>query len=166
MTAFFEYLKINAVVVAAIISSLLALIGGLGGPIVALLIGRKQAAAAQTSAEASMLTAQKAGARAIATLRQEWIDTLRTTLAEYHSIMMSAKVPLSQKDDRAASNLGTRIELMLNPIEDASKELERVMLEIDNCETLDERVEMDPQFVAAARRVLKLEWDRVKSNLQ
>jgi hypothetical protein len=152
-------------VIAAIISSMLAFVGGVGGPIVALLIGRKQAAAAQRNADASMLTAQKAGARSVATMRQQWIDTLRKALSEYHSILMSAKYPLSTVDDRAISNLGTQIELMLNPSEEASQELEDVMDKIYKCTSLDERVEMDPQFVAAARRVLQLEWNRVKTDL-
>jgi hypothetical protein len=54
---------------------------------------------------------------------------------------------------------------MLNPSEEASQELEDVMDKIYKCTSLDERVEMDPQFVAAARRVLKLEWNRVKTDL-
>jgi hypothetical protein len=166
MKTFFDYVARNPAVVAAIISSVLALIASISGPWVAFLIGKRQAAAAQKSAEANMLTARKAGARTVAIMRQQWIDTLRKALAEYHSIMMSAKYPLSQADDRAVSNLGTQIELMLNPEEEASQTLENVMDAIYSCKSLDGRVEMDPQFVAAARRVLKLEWKRVKDDLQ
>jgi hypothetical protein len=153
-------------VIAAIISSMLAFVGGVGGPIVALLIGRRNAAAAQRSADASMLTAQKAGARSVAAMRQQWIDSLRKALSEYHSILMSAKYPLSTVDDRAISNLGTQIELMLNPSEEASQKLENVMDDIYNCTSLDERIKIDPKFIAAARRVLKAEWDRVKADLK
>jgi hypothetical protein len=70
------------------------------------------------------------------------------------------------KDDRKVSELGTQIELMLNPYEDASQELEEVMDKIYNAETLDERIALDAQFVAAARRVLKDEWRRVKTELE
>lgn len=60
-----------------------------GGPLVTLWIGRKQAAASQTSADAAMLTAKTAGFREIAKLRISWMDTLRNTLAEYHAILMN-----------------------------------------------------------------------------
>jgi hypothetical protein len=43
----------------------------------------------QTSANAAMLTARTAGFREIAKLRISWMDTLRNTLAEYHSILMN-----------------------------------------------------------------------------
>lgn len=133
---------------AAIVTSTLALIGVLINIAVTLHAGRRT------------------GARAVAAFRQQWIDNLRKTLAEYHSIKMSAELPLSLEDDRAVSNLGTQIELMLNPHEDASQQLEVIIDKIDECQTLDGRVALDPQFIAAARRVLKLEWDRVKKELR
>jgi hypothetical protein len=121
---------------------------------------------AKTSAEAARTTARKTGERAIAAFRRQWIDTLRKTLSEYHSILMTAKPPLPAKDDRKVSELGTQIELMLNPLEDASQELEEIMDKIYNAKSLDERIALDPQFVAAARRVLKDEWKRVKTELE
>ncbi|WP_315765656.1 MULTISPECIES: hypothetical protein [unclassified Bradyrhizobium] len=135
-------------VTAAVITSFLAFIVGVGGLSV------------------SIWTLRKTGVRAVATFRQEWIDTLRKTLAEYHSIMMTTQPPLSRDDDRTASDLGTRIELMLNPSEEASQELEAIMNKIDECTTLDGRIAMDQEFVAAARRVLKQEWVRVKAELK
>jgi hypothetical protein len=74
---------------AAILAAFFALIGGVGGPVVALLVGSRQAAASQTSANAAMLTARTAGYREIARLRISWMDTLRDTVAEYHSILMN-----------------------------------------------------------------------------
>ncbi|MGJ5082718.1 hypothetical protein [Bradyrhizobium sp. HKCCYLS3013] len=109
---------------------------------------------------------RKAGSRAVAAFRQQWIDTLRKTLAEYHSILMSVERPLSVADDRALSNLGTQIELMLNSDEEASQKLEQIMDQIYNAHSLHERVVLDPAFIAAARRVLKDEWKRVKSELK
>ncbi|MCC8975351.1 hypothetical protein [Bradyrhizobium brasilense] len=75
--------------VAAIVAAALALVSGVGGPLVALLIGRRQAAASQTSADAAMLAAKTAGFREIAKLRISWMDTLRNTLAEYHALLMN-----------------------------------------------------------------------------
>lgn len=135
-------------VAAAIVTSTLAFIGVLINIVV------------------TLHTARKTGARAVAAFRQQWIDNLRRTLAEYHSIKMSAELPLSFEDDRAVSNLGTQIELMLNPDEDACQQLEAIIDKIDECKTLDGRVALDPQFIEAARRVLKLEWSRVKAELR
>jgi hypothetical protein len=132
----------------AIVTSLVALIVGLGGLLV------------------SLWTLRKTGVRAVAAFRQQWIDTLRKALTEYHSIMMTTELPLSPADDRKASDLGTQIELMLNPDEEASRKLEEVINEIDRCKTSDARVAMDPAFIATARRVLKQEWNRVKAELK
>ncbi|MBH5373503.1 hypothetical protein [Bradyrhizobium glycinis] len=108
----------------------------------------------------------KTGKRAVATFRQAWIDNLRKTLSEYHSILMSAPPPLSTADDRKVSDLGTQIELMLNPEEDASQKLEEIMEKIYSAPTLEAKIALDPEFVAAARRVLKDEWRRVKAELR
>ncbi|GLR89601.1 hypothetical protein [Bradyrhizobium iriomotense] len=114
----------------------------------------------------SLYTLRKTGTRSIAAFQQQWIDTLRKTLSEYHSILMTTEPPLSSEDDRKVSNLGTQIELMLNPDDEASQKLEKVMDVIYHAETNEERVAQDPAFVAAARRVLKDEWKRVKSELK
>jgi hypothetical protein len=161
-----DFVSQNQAVTAAIITSILALVGTLVGLAATIVIGRRQVAAAQRNAEAAMLTAQKVGARAIGSLRQQWIDTLRRTLSEYHSILMTAKYPLSKQDDRLVSNLGTQIELMLNPSEELSRKLDEVMGKIYECEDYDDRVAMDPEFIEAARAVLKAEWNRVKADLE
>jgi hypothetical protein len=75
--------------VAAIVAAVFALMGGVLGPLVSFTIGKRQAAASQTSADAAMLTAKTAGFREIAKLRISWMDTLRNTLAEYHAILMN-----------------------------------------------------------------------------
>jgi hypothetical protein len=131
---------------AAFVAALLALVGGVGGPLVQLLIGRKQAEAANRSAQAAFVTANNAGSRAIAAIRVAWIDQLRKTLAEYHSILMSASPsspadtdklsPWSDEDDRRLSNLGTQIELMLNPNEGPSQRLLEIFNRIYGCSDL------------------------------
>ncbi|MFB6418974.1 hypothetical protein [Bradyrhizobium tunisiense] len=77
----------NPQAVAAIAAAAFVLIGGISGPIVALIVGSTQAAASQASASASELTAKSAGFREIAKLRMSWMDTLRNTLAEYHAML-------------------------------------------------------------------------------
>jgi len=63
-----------------------------------------------------MTSAENAGRHSVATFRQKWIDDLRDTVAEYHSIAMTAETfPYPKEEDRLLSRLGTKIELLLNP---------------------------------------------------
>ena len=67
MVALVDFASKNPVITAALITSLLAFVSSL----LTLLTTTRQAAAAQRSAVAAVLTAQKAGARAIGALRQQ-----------------------------------------------------------------------------------------------
>lgn len=57
---------------------------------------------------------------------------------------MTANSPLATVDDRKTSSLGTQIELMLNPGEKASSDLEEVMDRIYKCKSLEKRVTRTP----------------------
>lgn len=76
MNSLIDFVSKNPAVAAALITSILALFGSLLTLLATVIIGNRQAAAALRNAEAAMLTAQKAGARAIGAFRQEWIDNL------------------------------------------------------------------------------------------
>jgi hypothetical protein len=169
--------------VAAIVAALLALISGVGGPLVALLIGRKQAAASQTSADAAMLTAKTAGFREIAKLRISWMDTLRNTLAEYHAILMNLedKEIIEQIDDpderkaRKKANdeglekivlLGTQLDLLLNKDDAVQRKLWDITDEIYNLEKSAARQELDKPLMDTGRAVLKGEWEKVKLEMR
>jgi hypothetical protein len=173
----------NPQALAAVLAALFALIGGVGGPWVALLIGRRQAAASQTSANAAMLTARTAGFREIAKLRISWMDTLRNTLAEYHSILMNLEdketielIPdIEERKARNKANkealamivlLGTQLDLLLNKDDALQKELWDITDEIYNLEKSAARQERDQPLMAAGRAVLKGEWEKVKREMR
>ena len=101
-----------------------------------------------------MTSAENAGRHSVATFRQKWIDDLRDTVAEYHSIAMTAETfPYPKEEDRLLSRLGTKIELLLNPTEDQSKALLEIKNKIKDCADIDARVAMDPELVAAAQAI-------------
>ena len=142
-------------------------------PIVQVMIGFKQARIAKSSAEAAKLSAEaalrnsrNAGIQLIASSRQKWIDNLRDTLSEFHSITMTEnEYPYPKEVDRKLSLLGTRVELLLNPGEDSSKRVLELINKIYNAENIEERESLDLEFVAAGQAILKAEWDRVKRDL-
>ena len=92
----------NPAAAVAALAALFAFIAGVLGPFVQWRVGRRSALASQTSAEAAMLAARTAGFREIAKLRMSWMDALRNTLAEYHSILMNLedKEALALSSDR------------------------------------------------------------------
>lgn len=88
--------------VVAVASMILAFIGVVLGPLVQLRIGSKQAAAAQRAVDLT-------GSGAIATMRLEWMDKLRDTLSEFHSILMIKENVDKEKDAVKLSHLGRRL---------------------------------------------------------
>ena len=142
-----------------------ALLVGLSGSTVALIMGWRQgtsarlaAEAAKASAEATNITARAAGDRAIATMRLQWVHDLRKTLAEYHSLLLSYK----PDDYREASKLGTQLDLMLNLDEPEQRALWEVADRLFYTKDKDERAAMDEELMAAGRVVLKKEWIKIK----
>ena len=142
-------------------------------PIVQIIIGFKQARIAKFSAEAAKLSAEAAlqnsrntGIQLIAGSRQNWIDNLRDTLSEFHSITLTEnEYPYPKEIDRKLSMLGTKVELLLNPREDSSKLILSLINRIYDAKNIEERESLDLEFIAAGQAILKNEWDRVKRKL-
>lgn len=160
-------------VLAAISSAVLALVSAIAGPLVQLIVGRRQTAAAQSSADASMHSAKAAmamvshtGLQTIALFREKWIISLRDTLSDYHAILMSEEYPYSLEVRRKISELGTRIDLLLDPSDTLSNELIAVSDRILDLENIDDRMNLDRDLVEAARKVLKAEWHRLREELR
>ena len=150
-----------------------ALAAVLIAPVVQIAIGFKQASVANISAEAAMKSAQAAFdnvqiycIQTICISRQKWIDLLRDTLSEFHSIVITEnEYPYPKEVDRQLSMLGTKIELLLNPSEVESQKIVNLIHEIYDIENMNERESLDSKFVAAAQIVLRKEWDRIKTDL-
>ncbi|WP_316228622.1 hypothetical protein [Bradyrhizobium sp. SZCCHNR1045] len=170
----------NPQAVASIVAALFALVGGVGGPLATLLIGRRQAAAAQTSADAANLTARTVGFRELAKVRLDWLKALRDNLSEYHSILMTSEDPdpdlegeaalrakeKDEADDRRLSYLGTQLDLLLNQKKQLQKTLWGISDEILGLDTKEERQARDQALVEAARAVLDFEWQKIKREMR
>jgi hypothetical protein len=152
--------------IAAIAAALLALVSGIAGPIVQLKIGKRQARAAQTAADASMATALNAGNREIARMRLSWMDKLRDVLSEFHSILMSTEDPESSTNAQRLSQLGTQIDLLLNQEDRIQKVLWDVSDKIYKAESLAERQSYDTELIMAGRAVFKAEWEKIKAEMR
>jgi hypothetical protein len=147
-------------------AALVALLVGLAGSAVALIIGWRQgtssrlaAEAAKASAEAANLTARAAGDRAIASMRLQWVHDLRKILSEYHSVLVS----YNPDDYRKVSELGTQLDLMLNPEEAEQRALWEVADRLFKTKDKAQRIAMDEELMAAGRVVLKKEWKTIKA---
>ncbi len=167
---------------AALIAAGVALIVGLVSPLLTYIIGSKQAANARISADAAMMTAEYAGTRALANVRIEWLGSVRDTLSEYHSILMTPNDESSDPDEatkqkekatadrRQLSFLGTKLDLLLNQEKKYQKALWQVSDDIlrktDIGHLTEEELEAaDKQLVAAARKVLDFHWQKIKAEI-
>jgi hypothetical protein len=130
-------------------------------------VGRRQAEASLTSANAALMNAQNAGQHRIAQFRQEWIDKVIDTLCEHHSILMSCDRdhPLSRDDEKKMSALRTKLEILLNPDENETIALLNLIDEIARTTDRAERDKKDSEMILVARRLLKSEWVRIKDEL-
>ncbi|TIS63133.1 hypothetical protein [Mesorhizobium sp.] len=131
-------------------------------------IGWRSTKAALVSAEAAMLNATNAGSHKIATSRQKWIDTVIDTLSDYHAILMSMGEDdsLHPEDKKRLSALRTKLEILLNPDEADTIDLLAATDAVIQALTPEERRAKSPEIVKVARRLLKKEWVRIKTELQ
>jgi len=127
-------------------------------------IGRKQAQAALTSADAALMNAKNAGRYRIAEFRQEWIDKVIDILSEQHAILAADSV-LSSEDQRRVALLGMKLGLLLNPEEKDTIILIDAMDKVVGAKTAIERAAKTDEATIVARRLLKREWTRLKTEL-
>jgi hypothetical protein len=132
-----------------------------------LYIGHRQSKAAILSAHAAIKTADSVGHRRIAEFRQEWIENVRDTLSEYLSllILVTGEDPLTQEDHKRLLALRTKLQLLLNPDEDHTKALMKVLDDIQAEHTVGSRVTKSSEAVMTAIDLLKAEWIRLQKEL-
>jgi hypothetical protein len=131
-----------------------------------LIIGYRQTAVAQIAYRAALLSAEGAGTREIARMRLAWMEKLRTTLSEYHSILMSIENLDQEATRQKLSQLGTELDLLLNQDDLLQKALWDITDKIYKCEILAARESMDEEMIRAGRAVLKAEWEKVKAEMR
>jgi hypothetical protein len=131
-------------------------------------IGRTQARAALTSAQAALMNAQNAGIHTVAGFRQKWIDKVIDTLCDHQSIL--AVTPVGGKpgieDDKKLAASRAKLEILLNPGEEDTVELLKAMDAVDKSSTDSEFAQRSSEMTTIARRLLKREWDRIKTELK
>lgn len=174
----------NPIATTALITAMIALLVGLLGFIGnwrQVNVAKIAAESAKTSADAAMMSAKYAGTRALANVRITWLETLRDTLSEYHSILMNleseheyatdqARALAKKKqdeDNRKLSYLGTKLDLLLNQQKQYQKDLWQIsddILKLNN--PTDTELELaDEKLVAAARKVLDFHWRKIKAEI-
>lgn len=94
-------------------------------------------------------------------MRLEWLSDLRTTISEYHSILMTAQT-LNTSTLQKLSQLGTKLDLMLNTNNGAQKDLWEILDQLYKTDDLANRQKFDEPLMKAGRKVLKEEWERIK----
>ena len=102
----------------------------------------------------------------IAEFRQNWIDSLREDLAEFQSYGVTPNFEPSR--ERRFYELGTRIELRLNPDDPLYPDLQNELygfLWTSHADAKD-KFANNPQFISLSQKLLKLEWDRLKRDVK
>lgn len=127
-------------------------------------IGLRQSGAAIRSANAAIWAVQSAGRRAIAEFRQEWINNVIEALSEQLAILTKPP-PISADDQHRVSVLGIKIGLLLNPAEEDTRLLTEAIDGLVVAPPAEAPTRMD-EVAVIARRLLKREWDRLKSEMQ
>ena len=142
----------------------------------AIAVAASSADAASSSAKAANRSSDNQGIHAVARLRQEWINELRGRVAEAHALLgnwrkLDAAAGADQKhllDERVikTNEVMARIELLLNPKEKPSQALLKALRDLEDAGgDLESRRALSPSVIAAAQKVLKKEWDRVRKEL-
>lgn len=98
-----------------------------------------------------------------ADFRQEWIDKLRDAMSEFQSYGVTPE--LNQRLDRKFYELGTKIELLMNPKDVKYPELKRNLYRFLNATSIGEKYTINPEYIEVCQKILKTEWEVLKSDL-
>ena len=93
--------------------------------------------------------------------RVAWIHKLRDTMSEFQSYAMTPGIDHSS--ERKFYELGTKIELLMNPQDDDYKKLSECQYRMLTAQTTIEKYRTNPEYVEVCQRILKREWEKVKS---
>ena len=134
---------------------------------------REAAAASTANASTAARVAGSQGVHSVARLRQEWINELRSRVAQAHSLLANRQ-PAGAEDEavgadvkyrREVNEVVARIELLLNMEEEPSIDLIAAIRSLEAANGLDERRSAARNVILCGQDVLKEEWDRVREEL-
>jgi len=123
---------------------------------------------AKSTAKTSILNINKT---VLSENRQAWINTVRETISQYITVHTVLESPIEKNDKffellRELTYLHTKIILLLNPLEKESNELVIEVTKIakpKNDRTEINANEVKSRILVLTQRILKKEWERVKS---
>lgn len=92
--------------------------------------------------------------------RVDWIHRLRDSMAEFQSYAVTPGIDHSM--DRKFYELGTKIELLMNPLDEDFETLNMCQYRMLSAKTTLEKYMANPEYVKVCQRILKREWERVK----
>jgi len=100
----------------------------------------------------------------ISEMRQAWINNLRDAMAAFQSYGVTPGLDHHKK--REWYEAGTKIELLMNPADPDFEELQQRMYAFFGATELGDKFSTNPQFVAVCQRILKREWEVLKSEVR
>lgn len=106
---------------------------------------------------------KSAHALKVAEMRQAWINNLREAMASFQSYGVTPD--LDHTGHREFYEHGTKIELLLNPMDPDYEELQGCLYSFFNTNTLAEKFSANPQYVSVCQRILKREWEVLKREI-
>lgn len=136
----------------------------------------ESAGAARENAAVAARNADNVGVHAVARLRQDWINTVRTELSELHSLLANyrsmptvtaAQKTAHEQHQREANLRRAKLALLLNPREIPAYNLSIVIRHLeDPMLTLQQRARWSRWIIRWGQILLKEEWDRVRGELR
>jgi len=136
---------------------LAAIVGGLFGILPAWLNRQSAKLSAEIARDNARLQAKLTANVKLAEFRQRWIDCLREDMAKFGSLGVTPD--LDHNSMQEFYELGTRIELRMNPNDENFAELQDCMYAFLGAELIEEKFAANPRFVRICQEVLKREWD-------
>ena len=99
----------------------------------------------------------------IAEMRQAWINSLRDEMAKFQSYGITPNI--ESTNAREFYEHGTKIELLMNPNDPDFAELQKCMYSFLGACEASEKYSMNPAYIEICQRVLKREWEVLKTEL-
>lgn len=103
---------------------------------------------------------RSAHALKISEMRQAWINNLRDAMATFQSFGVTPN--LNQLEQREWYEAGTKIELLMNPLDEDYSNLQETMYAYFNARDITEKYLANTPYIQTCQRILKREWETIK----
>lgn len=113
----------------------------------------------------TLYSARRSAKIELAKFRLDWIEKLRDDLSEFQSMAMLPN--FKPHEEQRFYQLGTRIELRLNPDEADHKKLIKIMYEMLGVSegSIIDKYSTNPIFVSLAQSIIRQEWKQVRKDI-